>query len=85
MQRVSGVPISAINPLMHLCTHEAKGVEYALIANVLSPEFTEDRVVIGAGRKFVGMFQGKVGWASERFLKGLIGEENWVDEQEEGV
>lgn len=57
MRRVSGVPISAINPLMHLCTHEAKGVEYALMANELSPEFTDDRVVIGAGRKFVGMFR----------------------------
>ena len=58
---------------MHLCTHEAKGVEYALMVNVLSLEFTEDRVVIGTGRKFVGMFQG-TGRASERFLKGLIGE-----------
>jgi hypothetical protein len=55
MRRVSGVPISAINPLMHLCTHEAKGVEYALMVNVLSPEFMEYRAVIGAGRKFVGI------------------------------
>jgi hypothetical protein len=67
MRRVSGVPISAINPLMYVCTHEAKGVEYALMVNVLNLEFTEDMVVIGAGKKFVGMFQGKTGWASERF------------------
>ncbi len=53
------------------------GVDYALTVNVLSPEFTEDRVKIGEGRDWVGRYMGKADWASESFLMELIGP-NWV-------
>lgn len=57
------------------------GVEYALMANVLSPEFTDDRVNIGAGPGFVELFAGRATWATATFLRELIGQQNWVDEQ----
>jgi predicted cupin superfamily sugar epimerase len=57
-----------------------EGVEYALTANVLAPEFTEDRVKIGAGQRFVDMFKGRAEWATEEFLQTLIGAENWTGE-----
>ena len=53
------------------------GVHYALTVNVLSPEFTEDRVKIGEGRDWVETYLGKADWASESFLVGLVGP-NWV-------
>ena len=49
------------------------GVSYALTVNVLSPEFTEDRVRIGEGRRWVEEFSGKASWATEEFLAGLNG------------
>jgi uncharacterized protein len=49
------------------------GVPYALTVNVLSPEFTEERVRIGEGRRWVEEFAGKATWATEDFLTGLIG------------
>jgi hypothetical protein len=57
-----------------------EGAEYALTANVLAPEFTEDRVKIGAGQRFVDMFKGCAEWATEEFLQTLIGAENWTGE-----
>lgn len=55
-----------------------EGVEYALTANVLAPEFTDERVKIGAGQRFVDMFNGSAEWATEKFLQRLIGDENWT-------
>lgn len=48
-------------------------VEYALLATELTPEWTRDRVIIGAGQKFIDNYQNVEGWATETFLKKLIG------------
>lgn len=53
-----------------------EGVEYALMANVLAPEFAVERVRIGEGKEWVGRYAGKAEWATEGFLRGLIGP-NW--------
>jgi predicted cupin superfamily sugar epimerase len=52
------------------------GVEYALMANALSPEFTPDRVRIGEGEAWVRRFTGKAEWATPEFLRKMIGP-NW--------
>jgi predicted cupin superfamily sugar epimerase len=52
------------------------GVRYALMANALSPEWTPDRVKIGAGQAFVTQYKDKAPWATEQNLKSLIGP-NW--------
>lgn len=49
------------------------GAAYGLTANVLSPEFTPDRVRIGEGAEWVRRFAGKAPWATEAFLRELIG------------
>lgn len=53
------------------------GVGYALMANALSPEFTPDRVRIGEGAEWVKRYAGKAGWATETFLREMIGP-NWT-------
>lgn len=53
------------------------GASYALMANALSPEFTPDRVRIGAGPRWVKRFGGKAPWATEQNLRALIGP-NWI-------
>lgn len=53
-----------------------KGARYALLANVLTPEWTPDRVRIGAGAAWVKKYQGKAPWATAAFLRALIGP-NW--------
>ena len=52
------------------------GASYALMANALSPEFTPDRVRIGEGPVWVKRFTGAAPWATEEFLRTLIGP-NW--------
>ena len=52
------------------------GVSYALMANALSPEWTPDRVKIGAGPAFFAQYKAKAPWATEENLKSLIGP-NW--------
>lgn len=52
------------------------GAEYALMANVLSPEFTADRVKIGAGPKWVRRYAGAASWATPETLRSFIGP-NW--------
>jgi len=52
------------------------GVQYALMANALSPEFTPDRVRIGEGEAWVKRFGGKADWATPAFLREMIGP-NW--------
>src|SRR5579863_740053 len=52
------------------------GVDYALMANALSPEFTPDRVRIGEGEAWVKRFAGTAPWATPEMLRALIGP-NW--------
>jgi predicted cupin superfamily sugar epimerase len=48
-----------------------RGAGYVLLANVLSPEWTPDRVRIGAGPDFLARFTGVAPWATADFLRGL--------------
>jgi predicted cupin superfamily sugar epimerase len=50
--------------------------KYALMANALSPEFTPDRVRIGAGADWIKRFSGAATWATPANLRALIGP-NW--------
>ena len=50
---------------------------YALMANALSPEFTTDRVKIGAGADWVQRYAGSTSWATPKALRELIGP-NWT-------
>jgi predicted cupin superfamily sugar epimerase len=54
-----------------------EGAPYALMANALSPEFTPDRVKIGAGPDWVKRYTGTAPWATEANLRDLIGP-NWT-------
>jgi predicted cupin superfamily sugar epimerase len=54
-----------------------EGASYALMANALSPEFTPDRVRIGAGARWVKRFSGAAPWATPENLRELIGP-NWT-------
>ena len=54
-----------------------EGVKYALMANTLSPEFTSDRVKIGAGADWVKRYAGSAEWATPDALRQMIGP-NWV-------
>jgi len=53
-----------------------EGVQYALMANALSPEFTPDRVRIGEGDSWIERYAGKAPWATQQNLRTLIGP-NW--------
>ena len=53
------------------------GVRYALMANTLSPEFTSDRVKIGEGADWVKRYTNSAPWATEKFLREMIGP-NWT-------
>ncbi len=53
-----------------------EGASYALMANALSPEFTPDRVKIGAGADWIKRYEGAAPWATEANLRSLIGP-NW--------
>ena len=54
----------------------APEADYALIANILTPEWTADRVAIGAGDAFLSRYRDAAPWATEPFLRELIGP-NW--------
>jgi predicted cupin superfamily sugar epimerase len=56
-----------------------QGAGYALMANTLSPEFTPDRVKIGAGAGWVKRFARSAPWATPKALRDLIGP-NWLAE-----
>jgi predicted cupin superfamily sugar epimerase len=49
------------------------GAGYALLANALSPEWTADRVKIGAGADWIARYRGAAPWATDAFLRELIG------------
>jgi len=53
------------------------GARYALMANALSPEFTPDRVRIGAGPDWMKRYSGSAPWATPETLRELIGP-NWL-------
>jgi uncharacterized protein len=53
------------------------GASYALMANSLSPEFTPDRVKIGAGPEWLKRFTNSAPWATQNALRELIGP-NWT-------
>jgi len=50
-----------------------KGASYALMANTLSPEFTPDRVKIGAGADWIKRYANSAPWATPEALRELIG------------
>jgi len=54
-----------------------EGASYALMANALSPEFTPDRVKIGAGPEWVNRFKGSAPWATPEALREFVGP-NWM-------
>jgi hypothetical protein len=54
-----------------------EGASYALTANTLSPEFTPDRVKIGAGADWVKRFTNSAPWATPKALREMIGP-NWI-------
>ena len=54
-----------------------EGASYALMANTLSPEFTPDRVKIGAGPEWVKRFTNSAPWATPKLLREFIGP-NWT-------
>ena len=53
------------------------GASYALMTNTLSPEFTPDRVRIGAGADWVKRYANSAPWATPEALRALIGP-NWT-------
>src|SRR5579863_5267938 len=56
------------------------GASYALMANALSPEFTPDRVHIGAGPAWIARFRDRAPWATPHVLRDLIGP-NWIADE----
>jgi predicted cupin superfamily sugar epimerase len=52
------------------------GAHYALMANALSPEWTQERARIGAGEDWMKRYRGAAPWANEENLRALIGP-NW--------
>ncbi len=52
------------------------GARYALMANALSPDFTPDRVKIGAGPAWIKRYAGAAPWATPEALRAFIGP-NW--------
>jgi predicted cupin superfamily sugar epimerase len=52
------------------------GAGYALMANTLSPEFTPDRVRIGAGADWIKRYANSAPWATPETLRAFIGP-NW--------
>ncbi|AOS44562.1 hypothetical protein Verru16b_01625 [Lacunisphaera limnophila] len=49
------------------------GAGYVLLVNVLSPEWTPDRVKIGAGEEFLQQYTDRAPWATAATLRELIG------------
>jgi len=53
------------------------GASYALMVNTLSPEFTPDRVKIGAGAEWLKRYTSAAPWATAETLRNFIGP-NWI-------
>ena len=69
-------PVVAVPGGCHKALRLQDDAGYALTANALSPEFTPDRVRIGEGAEWVTRYTGKAPWATEDFLREMIGP-NW--------
>jgi uncharacterized protein len=69
-------PVIAVPPGCWKALKLHPGVQYALMANALSPEFTPDRVKIGEGSAWVKRFANSAPWATPDFLRQIIGP-NW--------
>jgi len=69
-------PVVAVPPNCWKALVLRPGAGYALMANALSPEFTTDRVKIGAGPAWIARFAGKAPWATGERLREFIGP-NW--------
>ncbi len=54
-----------------------EGASYALMVNTLSPEFTPDRVKIGAGADWIKRYANTAPWATPEALRQFIGP-NWT-------
>jgi len=54
------------------------GASHVLLLNVLTPEWTPDRVKTGAGADFIARYAGRAPWATEAALRELIGP-NWIE------
>jgi uncharacterized protein len=67
-QRVVAVPGNSWKALQ---LHPGAG--YVLLVNVLTPEWTPDRVTIGAGDEFIRRYAGSAPWATEARLRELVG------------
>jgi predicted cupin superfamily sugar epimerase len=55
----------------------SEGAAYALMVNTLSPEFTADRVKIGAGSDWIERYGNATPWATGQLLREFIGP-NWI-------
>jgi predicted cupin superfamily sugar epimerase len=73
------VPIAAVPGGCWKALRLREGAEYALMANTLSPEFTPDRVKIGAGPDWIKRFTNSATWATPATLREFIGP-NWIPE-----
>ena len=51
--------------------------EFLLVGSVVTPAWTPERVKFGAGQEFIDRFKENATWATEEFLKSLIGP-NWI-------
>ena len=66
-------PVIAVPPGCWKALVLRPGSPYALMANVLSPAFTPDRVKIGENAAWVRRYAGRATWATAEFLQALIG------------
>jgi uncharacterized protein len=70
-------PVVAVPGGCWKALHLHPGASYALMANALSPEFTPDRVRIGAGPRWIARYTGAAPWATPQTLRSFIGP-NWL-------
>jgi uncharacterized protein len=49
---------------------------YVLIGSVVTPAWNSNQITIGAGQSFIDIYTGKADWATQEFLRSLIGP-NW--------
>jgi hypothetical protein len=71
------VPVIVVPGGCWKALHLHDGASYALMANTLSPEFTPDRVKIGAGPDWIKRFTNSAPWATPEALREFIGP-NWL-------
>ncbi len=67
------VPVIPVHGGCYKALRLHPGAPYVLLANCLSPDWTADRVRIGEGAAWIAKYKGAAPWATEDFLRGLIG------------